>query len=395
MDIPDQEILNNYVARVFRIEDITMGETGAEYIARYRGRLVLDSIEAFNQLSTLLHPHQLMPLFRQDDNGNQIIFIARGMPDPRPSNFYVNIGLFILTVISVVWTGMGYTDPAYLQGASGTLQITWLAILHGGLPFAASLLAILLAHEFGHYLMAKHHNTAATLPYFIPFPTILGTMGAVIIWKELPRNKRIVFDVGIAGPLAGLLVAIPVLLLGLGMSKTGIVESSTGGFIEGSSILYFLAKLAVFGKMMPTPVSYGNLSPALYWLKYYFTGQPLPIGGTDVFISPVAMAGWAGLLVTSLNLIPVGQLDGGHVMYVLFGKKLKYAVPVILGVMSILGMFWSGWWLWVILLLLMGRRSAEPLDQITELDQPRRRLAYLMVIIFILVFIPVPLISLG
>ena len=243
--------------------------------------------------------------------------------------------------------------------------------------------------------MTRHHKTAATLPYFIPFPTLLGTMGAVIVWKELPRNKRILFDVGIAGPLAGLVVAIPVVLLGLAGSKLGPVTPSAGGFIEGNSILYLLSKLVVFGKLLPTPVSYGGLSPMLYWVKYFFTGLPLPTGGLDVFISPVAMAGWAGLLVTSLNLIPAGQLDGGHVMYVLFGKKLKYALPVILGLMAIMGFFWNGWWLWVALLLLMGRRSAEPLDQITELDAPRRLMAYFMILVFILVFIPVPLISLG
>ena len=105
------------------------------------------------------------------------------------------------------------------------------------------------------------------------------------------------------------------------------------------------------------------------------------------------MAGWAGLLVTSLNLIPVGQLDGGHVMYVLFGKNLKYAMPVILGLMVIMGFFWNGWWLWVVVLLFLGRRSADPLDQITELDPGRRVLAWLMILVFILVFIPVPLIS--
>jgi membrane-associated protease RseP (regulator of RpoE activity) len=266
--------------------------------------------------------------------------------------------------------------------------------LYGGLPFAVSLLGILLAHEFGHYLMTRHHNTAATLPYFIPFPTLLGTMGAVIVWKELPRNKRILFDVGIAGPLAGLVVAIPVVLIGLMGSQTGPVLPSPGGFIEGNSILYLFAKFAVFGRLLPAPASYGSLSPLLYWLKYFFTGLPVPIDGTDVFISPMAMAGWAGLLVTSLNLIPVGQLDGGHVMYVLFGKKLKYAMPVILVLMGILGFFWNGWWLWVVMLLFLGRRSADPLDQITELDPGRRALAWIMILVFILVFIPVPLISL-
>lgn len=394
MTLPEQDVLNSFVARVFRIADFTLGETGADFLVRYRGELLVDSIEAFDQLLAWLRPYHLMPLFRKGEDNGHVIFITASLPDPKPSNIMLNIGLFLLTVISVIWTGMGYTDPVQLAGASSSSQMFWLSLLHGGIPFAVSLLGILLAHEFGHYLMTRRHNTAATLPYFIPFPTLLGTMGAVIVWKELPRNKRILFDVGIAGPLAGLVVAVPVVLLGLLGSKTGPVLPSPGGFIEGNSILYLLAKFAVFGQLLPAPASYGNISPVLYWLKYFFTGLPVPTGGTDVFISPVAMAGWAGLLVTSLNLIPAGQLDGGHVMYVLFGKRLKYALPVILGLMGILGFFWSGWWLWVALLFFMGRRSAEPLDQITELDPTRKAVAYFMILVFILVFIPVPLISL-
>jgi len=395
MTIPEQEVLNSYLSSVFKIEDITLGDPNGEFIVRYRGKLTLDSVEAFDRLVALLRPHELMPLFRKSENGGHIILITGKLPDPKPSNILINIGLFLLTVISVIWTGMSYTDPEILAGATSDLQMYWLSILHGGLPFAVSLLGILLAHEFGHYLMTRRHHTAATLPYFIPFPTLLGTMGAVIVWKELPRNKRILFDVGIAGPLAGLVVAIPVVIVGLLGSKIGQIIPSPGGFLEGNSLVYLLAKFAVFGQLLPAPASYGVVTPLLYWIRYFFTGLPVPTNGIDVLISPVAMAGWAGLLVTSLNLIPIGQLDGGHVMSVLYGKKLKYAMPVILVLMGILGFFWNGWWLWVALLLFFGRQSAEPLDQITDLDQRRLTLAYFMILVFILVFIPVPLISLG
>ncbi len=394
MVIPEQEILNAIIGRVFRTDDFTYGETGSQFLVRFRGTLVIDSIDAFDQLTEALKPYQLMPVFRKDEDGRHIIYLNARFPDPKPSNYLINIGLFLLTVISVIWTGMGYTDPEWINGIKDSNQVMWLTFLHGGIPFAVSLLGILLAHEFGHYFMTRRHRTAATLPYFIPFPTLLGTMGAVIMWKELPRNKRVLFDVGITGPLAGLFVALPVVLIGLAGSKTGPVLPSPGGFIEGNSIVYLLAKFAIFGKLLPSPASYGNILPAFYWIKYFFTGLPVPTGGTDVFISPVAMAGWAGLLVTSLNLIPIGQLDGGHVMYVLFGKNLKYATPVIMGIMAVLGFFWSGWWLWVVMLLFLGRRSADPLDQITELDSGRKTLAYIMIVVFILVFIPVPLISL-
>jgi membrane-associated protease RseP (regulator of RpoE activity) len=163
--------------------------------------------------------------------------------------------------------------------------------------------------------------------------------------------------------------------------------------LEGNSILYLLSKYVVFGQFLPAPQSYGGVPPLLYWLRYYFTSQPLPIGGMDVWIHPVAWAGWAGLLVTALNLIPAGQLDGGHVIYVLVGKRAKLLVPFILGGLVLLGFVWQGWWLWAFLILMLGRVYAEPLDQITALDPPRKAVAVLGLIVFILVFTPVPLLQ--
>jgi membrane-associated protease RseP (regulator of RpoE activity) len=236
-----------------------------------------------------------------------------------------------------------------------------------------------------------------TLPYFIPFPlSPFGTMGAFIQLKEPPRNKRILLDIGIAGPMAGLVVAIPVLLLGLSLSTLDTIQINPGQSLtlEGNSLVYLFAKYAVFGQLLPQPSSYGNVSPILYWLKYFFTSQPMPLGGTDVMIHPVAWAGWAGLLVTALNLIPAGQLDGGHIMYVLLGKRARALWPVVLGMLVLLGFAWSGWWLWALLIFFLGRLYAEPLDQITQLDTPRIAVAVLGIVIFFLVFTPVPLVQL-
>jgi membrane-associated protease RseP (regulator of RpoE activity) len=269
--------------------------------------------------------------------------------------------------------------------------------IYTGWPFAVSILAILLAHEFGHYLAARYHKTEVTLPYFIPFPlSALGTMGAVILWKEPPKNKKILLDIGIAGPLAGLVVAIPILLLGLWLSPVQPIPQADAvgpGFsLEGNSILYLAAKYIVHGQLLPAPASYGGVNPVLYWLRYIVTSQPIPYGSMDVFMHPVAWAGWAGLLVTALNLIPAGQLDGGHVVHVLFGDRAQAFLPVVLIVLGALGIFWPGWWFWVFLLLLLGRVYAEPLDKITPLDNKRKALAILGVIVFFLVFIPVPLV---
>ena len=172
----------------------------------------------------------------------------------------------------------------------------------------------------------------------------------------------------------------------------------TGLQIEGNSLLYLLAKFVVFGRLLPAPESYGGVSALQYWVTYFFTGHPLPLGGVDVMLSPVAWAAWAGLLVTALNLIPAGQLDGGHLIYVLLGKRASALLPFILVFLVVLGFFWPGWWLWASLIFIfavLGPPHAEPLDQITPLNPGRRALAWLGIIVFILVFIPVPLMAVG
>lgn len=285
---------------------------------------------------------------------------------------------------------------SFQMPAQGGLLESLLSSIWSGLPFAVSLLAILLAHEFGHYLAGRYHRTHVTLPYFIPFPlSPFGTLGAFIQLKEPPRNRRVLLDIGVAGPLAGLVVAIPVLLLGLSLSELSVIEipgPGQGIQLEGNSVLYLLSKYLVFGQLLPTPESYGGLSPAAYWIRYFFTGQPLPLGGVDVMIHPVAFAGWAGLLVTALNLIPAGQLDGGHLLYVLLGRRVRSLLPFILVALVLLGFVWSGWWLWALIIFFLGRLHAEPLDQITQLDPPRKVVAALGLIIFFLVFTPVPLV---
>lgn len=255
-----------------------------------------------------------------------------------------------------------------------------------------------MAHEFGHYLVGRSRGEVVTLPYFIPFPfSAFGTMGAFISMKEIPKNRKHLLDIGIAGPMIGLLVAIPVLLIGLNLSTLAPIEAELPEgyiqFLEGNSLFYLFAKYLTFGRLLPQPPSYGALSPALYWVRYFFTGNPLPLGGLDVQIHPVAWAGWAGLFVTAINLIPAGQLDGGHILYVLFGKeKAKRSFPFVLGTLILLGLVWQGWWLWAVLIFFFGRRYAEPLDQITPIDKKRKVLAVVALIVFLLLFIPVPLV---
>jgi membrane-associated protease RseP (regulator of RpoE activity) len=391
MSIPEIEILTSLVARVFRIEDVTSGDPQKGFIARYRGQLVDDdSAPLYDQLADSLIPYSVTPLFRVED-GRQVIYLAPKIPEPKKDNINTNIILFVLTVLSVMLVG-AQPEGAMPKDLMGQLLMLAKNIFTGW-PFALSLMGILLSHELGHYFMSRYHKTPATLPYFIPFPlSPLGTMGAAIIMRGIPKNKRVLFDIGVAGPLAGLIVAIPVLFLGLKLSTTGIIIPNPNGFLEGNSLLYLFAKFMTFGKLLPAPVLPQGI---LYWLQYFFTGRPVPFGGEDVFIHPVAFAGWAGILVTALNLIPAGTLDGGHVIYSLFGEKVKKMFPYIIGVLAVLGIFWSGWWIWAALLFWLGRVNAEPLDQITTLDSTRQGLGFLMIVIFFLVFMPVPFMTLA
>jgi Zn-dependent protease len=400
----ETENLTAIVSRFFDIHDVTHGDARHGYLVRYRGRLRMDPTEAYDQIAALLRPIGITPLFRMEKE-QQAVLLVSGVIDPKPSKTWVSLLLMGLTFLSIILAGIIYSLGSTMNGATPTDLAGYLPYivksLGTGLAFAASLSAILLAHEFGHYLAGRYHNTNVTLPFFIPLPIFspFGTLGAFIQLKEPPKNRRILLDIGVAGPLAGLVVAIPVLLLGLSLSRIGGLPASMnqaqGLQLEGNSILYLASKFLIFGKLLPQPSSYAGLSPVLYWLRYFFTSQPFPLGGQDVLLHPVAWAGWAGLLVTALNLVPAGQLDGGHLMFVLLGKRVTALLPYILVSLVLLGFVWPGWWIWAALIFLLGRLHAEPLDQITPLDTSRKLIAVLGIVIFVLVFTPVPLVLIG
>jgi membrane-associated protease RseP (regulator of RpoE activity) len=359
---------------------------------RYTGQMISeDSSAAYDQLARDLKPYGITPLFRREGD-KQAVILVPGMPEPKKSNPMVNLVLFVATLLSVLLVGAIYGLEEQLPSDP---MAAILAMVRSGWPFAVAMLSILTAHEFGHYLAGRFHGVHVSLPYFIPLPfSPFGTMGAFINMKEHPKNRRMLLDIGIAGPLSGLIVAVPVLLLGLSMSTVSrLPEMMTqGSMMEGNSLLYLLSKFVVFGQFLPSPETYAGMNPVLYWVRYFFTGAPFPFGGMDVQLHPVAFAGWAGILITGLNLIPAGQLDGGHMLYVLFGRQnAQRVLPFILVGLILLGFVWSGWWLWAMLIFFLGRVHAEPLDQITPLDGRRRLLAVMALILFVLTFTPVPL----
>ncbi|MFN2113976.1 MAG: site-2 protease family protein [Anaerolineales bacterium] len=388
------EELTGQVSQVLDIGQYTLGSSRENFLVRFVGTLRLTSEEAYQQLADQLEPEGLMPLFRSQ-SGNHVILIKHPLARPQAPSRLINYTLFVFTFLSILAAGIltVYSGPDTLD--PGLIWAHARTNLGQALAFAISMLAILTAHEFGHYFAAKYHKTRVTLPFFIPFPlSPFGTMGAFIRLLEPPRNKKVLLDIGLAGPLAGLVVTIPVLILGLRLSavhRLPVVLPARFGF-EGNSILYLLLKYLVHGSWLPQPASFGGKPPVLYWLQFFFTGTPLPAGGIDVSIHPIAWAGWAGLLITSLNLLPAGQLDGGHLIYSLFGGRLKWIRPLIVGVLFILGFLWSGWWLWSAMILLLGKQYAEPLDDITELNPARKALARFGLVIFFLIFMPIPLI---
>jgi Zn-dependent protease len=386
------------VRQVMSIREMTSGGAEDRFAARFRGRMYSDAGEVYDRLQPIFTTEEVTLVLRSEDD-EDVVLAFPGVIRPRPSNPWINLGLFLLTVISVLLAGATYSYQGPIPETFLESFIFPLREIQRGIPFAVSMLAILLAHEFGHYLAARYHKTAVSLPYFLPFPfSPLGTLGAAIRLKEPPKNKRVLLDIGLAGPLAGLAIAIPILIVGLSLSELNTLplapeslENQMSGFLEGNSVLYLALKYLVKGRLLPAPVDFGGVEPILYWVRYIFIGLPIPYGGLDVIMHPLAWAGWAGLLVTGLNLIPAGTLDGGHISYVLFGRRAAKLVPFIIVALVILGIFWWGWLLWAGLIFFIGRMYAQPLNDITPLDNRRKALAIFGLIIFVLVFIPIPL----
>ncbi len=333
-----------------------------EFVIDLRGQ---DSGPLFDKISRRFEEFGYTPTLRQRD-GDVILQALPVVMDKKTGKPWVNAVLFVLTLLSVVFIG---------TMNEGGQPMTHPADLLLGLPFAGTLLGILTAHELSHYFVGRRYGSPVSLPYFIPLPlNILGTMGAVITQKGPMRSRKALFDIGVAGPLGGLIVAIPLLFLGLSLSNVQPLPETQPYYMEGNSLLYFLSKWIVFGR-------------------------PLPSGGFDVMLHPVAFAAWAGLLVTALNLFPVGQLDGGHVTYAMFGKTAWTIARVFVGMMIGWGVLltlrgndagWT-WVVWGTLGMLMGPKHPAPLDNVTPLDTTRRMVGWGMVMLFILTLVPVPL----
>ncbi len=324
------------------------------------GRLRIDSEAAYEHLDTRFAPLDYHVLLTTNDEDQHVVMGLKGRFHPSPRPVWPNLVLLLLTIASLLYVGAAQDASMHNQD---TLP---LSTLWRGWPYALSVLLILGTHELGHYFAARYHRVGVTLPYFIPLPFgFFGTLGAFIQLREPMPNRKVLFDVGAAGPIAGFIVAVPLLMLGLFTSHVEPLPTDQY-LLEGNSILYAAAKYTVFGELLPNAKQ-------------------------DVFINQVTKAGWTGLLITGLNLIPLGQLDGGHVMFTMFGKNARRLyLPIVAGFLA-LSFINSVWLLWTVLLFFLGRLYAVPFDMVTPLDRRRKWLAYAVLAIFVLVFVPNPL----
>lgn len=334
----------------------------------FGGRLLLEPARALEVLAPRLARHGYTPFIREDRDGVWIHAIAEAEVAV-PSRPLVHLGLFLATVVTTLLAGtliLGGVAPGDLWRDPTRLVV--------GIPFAASLLAILGVHELGHYALGRRHGMPVSLPYFIPVPPVppflLGTLGAVIRLRGAVRNRRALFDMAVAGPLAGLGVAVPLYVLGLRLSTVVRLPSDSEG---------------------PTYVQFGDA--ALPKLIEWVTLGALPTG-SDILLHPVGVAAWFGFFVTALNLIPAGQLDGGHIVYALFGPRhgtiSKLAVALLVAIGLVFGSV--NWLVWAALIVgVMGFQHGPTMDDITPLDGPRRVLGFLALVLLVLLLPPVPL----
>jgi membrane-associated protease RseP (regulator of RpoE activity) len=239
-------------------------------------------------------------------------------------------------------------------------------VLVGGVWYCISIITILLAHELGHFFMSRHYHVPSTLPFFIPFPNLFGTLGAIILMRGRIRSRRALFDIGATGPLVGFCLAVPAIVIGLRLSQAIPLAHVEGlSFRLGDSLLFSFLEWAIIGEIPE---------------------------GTDIVLHPLAFAGWVGLFVTALNLMPIGQLDGGHIAYAVFGRRSRIVFFLAATAFGILGFFlFPAWLLPLFLILIFGFRHPPPSDDETELDGGRKLLAGVTFLVFILSFIPIPL----
>ena len=356
-----QDLLRRNVEDVFVVRQA--GGRGHGFV--FAGDLLVTPARALTLIEPRFRLHGYTPFLSREGGLTwiQALPLAAVTGRARP---VVNLLLFALTALSTLLAGWFFVGSPTFDALRSAPD--WTRLL-AGVPFAVTLLAILGTHEFGHYFAARHHGAPVSLPYFVPAPPplfLFGTLGAVIRMRAPARDRNALFDIAVAGPLAGLAVAVPALVLGLGWSRI-VPGSIQGQIVFGNSLLYDLVTGFWFGRIPE---------------------------GTMLLTHPVADAAWAGLFVTALNLFPLGQLDGGRIAYALFGahhRKVSVATFVALVALGLITGS-PNWYVFAgLVALLIGFDHAPPLDAMTRLSPGRRVLGALCLLLLVLLVPPVPI----
>jgi membrane-associated protease RseP (regulator of RpoE activity) len=390
------EAMRDFMAQVMEIEGVTFDDQLAT--VRAFGKLTMPSDQAYALLKENFEDLGHTPLMYHEEGEDHVLAVESDVMAPtRPLWWLASVPLFVITVARLAQLGILQDATEPIASLSDYFS-NWAAAL----PYTGALLGTLLAREIARFLVALWHEQEITLPFFLPLPglfglilpilLLLGLFGQIILsimlifqmsWGAMGsfaklrtpvRDRRVAFDMGVAATLAGLAVGIPVLVVGLLGSEVLTQEQIAGMFPpgtvivqEGNSLLYRGIKLAVFGKWLPAP------------------------SGEDVLISTLANAGWVALLITMFNLLPVGSLDGGHIVHGLIGDRAALLRWIVIPLLIILVFFYPGWLLWLIFMLVFVRNPAQVLDEITSLGEGRRALGIAMLVLLVLLFVPVPL----
>jgi membrane-associated protease RseP (regulator of RpoE activity) len=304
-----------------------------------------------------------------------VVYVAR-----RRHKYWLHLLLLLLTFFTTLvvgarlqWNFM-HGFPPFEMYVGGYFPLLWAVRGHHllmGLPFSLTLMLILLAHEMGHYLYCVKYRVAATLPFFIPFPTLIGTLGAFIRIRSPLRSRTILFDIGIAGPIAGFVVACAVLIVSLGQSHVAPFGAAPPDIQLGSPLIFYLARKLLVA-----------------------TGQGAAIAGVPLarlYLHPIAIAAWVGMLATSLNLLPGGQLDGGHIVFAVSPRAHKQVSRATIAALIPLGIFfWTGWLIWAVMLRVVAMRH-PPVPEWPDISTGRRVLAVFALIMLVLTIMPMPI----
>ncbi|HIG99647.1 MAG TPA: site-2 protease family protein [Thermoplasmata archaeon] len=354
----DLELLQREVGQRFPFYDMKSNINTVAFFCRIDEETLE---EKFESLRITLLEKQYIPMIK-NEHGEHIIYIVKKPHGKKPRSVWVNIILLIATIFTTTLAGaLQWVDID---------QVDWMNMFsvpylwQGFIFFSVPLLLILGVHEMGHYYASKKHHVDASLPYFIPLPPpfLLGTFGALISTREPIPNRKALLDIGVAGPLCGFLVAIPVSLIGFFLMQQSPIPLPSNG-----------TNLSLMPPLL------------LQWMQNLFS-----ISGNYV-IHPTLFAGWVGIFLTAVNLLPAGQLDGGHVARAILKEKHKYVSWLVIFVLAALSFFYTGWLMFaIIILLFIGTQHQPPLNEITPLDTRRKLLGLAILLIFILSFAPIP-----